>query len=130
MQAEAEFTRQETLLRQNVSAQSTFDIAKAKRDADRANVENMEGQLAVAQANLGYTKVLAPFDGIVTKHLISVGELVGDATATKLATIVQLDPIYVTFNMSEQDVLQIRENLKERRLDRRATQPRSRSISA
>ena len=117
VQAEAEFTRQETLLRQNVSAQNTFDQAKAKRDNARANVENAEGNLTVAQTNLGYTTVLAPFDGIVSKHLISVGELVGASTATKLATIVQLDPIYVTFNMSEQDVLQIRQNLKERRID-------------
>lgn len=117
VQAEAEFTRQETLLRQNVSAQNTFDQAKAKRDNARANVENAEGNLTVAQTNLGYTTVLAPFDGIVSKHLISVGELVGASTATKLATIVQLDPMYVTFNMSEQDVLQIRRNLKERRID-------------
>lgn len=116
-QAEAEFTRQETLLRQNVSAQATFDTAKAKRDNARANVENAEGNLTVAQTNLGYTTVLAPFDGIVSKHLVSVGELVGATSATKLSTIVQLDPIYVTFNMSEQDVLQIRQNLKDRRLD-------------
>ena len=118
VQAEAEFTRQETLLRQNVSAQTTFDTAKAKRDNARANVENAEGNLTIAQTNLGYTTVLAPFDGIVSKHLISVGELVGASTATKLATIVQLDPMYVTFNMSEQDVLQIRQNLKERRVER------------
>jgi multidrug efflux system membrane fusion protein len=117
VQAEAEFTRQETLLRQNVSAQNTFDQAKAKRDNARANVENAEGNLTIAQTNLGYTTVLAPFDGIVSKHLISVGELVGASTATKLATIVQLDPIYVTFTMSEQNVLQIRQNLKDRRLD-------------
>lgn len=117
VQAEAEFTRQETLLRQNVSAQATFDTAKAKRDSARANVENNEGNLTVAQTNLGYTTVLAPFDGVVSKHLITVGELVGNGVATKLATIVQLDPMYVTFNMSEQDVLQVRENLKERRLD-------------
>ena len=117
VQAEAEFTRQETLLRQNVSAQATFDVAKAKRDSARANVENNEGNLTVAQTNLGYTTVLAPFDGIVSKHLITVGELVGNGVATKLATIVQLDPMYVEFNMSEQDVLQIRQNLKERRLD-------------
>ncbi len=117
VQAEAEFTRQETLLRQNVSAQATFDVAKAKRDSARANVENNEGNLTVAQTNLGYTTVLAPFDGIVSKHLITIGELVGNGVATKLATIVQLDPMYVEFNMSEQDVLQIRENLKERRLD-------------
>lgn len=117
VQAEAEFTRQETLLRQNVSAQNTFDQAKAKRDNARANVENAEGNLTIAQTNLSYTTVLAPFDGIVSKHLVSVGELVGASTATKLATIVRLDPMYVTFNMSEQDVLQIRANLKERRLD-------------
>jgi RND family efflux transporter MFP subunit len=116
-QAEAEFTRQETLLRQNVSAQATYDQAKAKRDNARANVENAEGNLTIAQTNLGYTTVTAPFDGIVSKHLVSVGELVGATAATKLSTIVQLDPIYVTFNMSEQDVLQIRQNLKERRLD-------------
>jgi RND family efflux transporter MFP subunit len=114
VQAQAEFTRQETLLRQNVTAQNTYDIALAKRDADRANVENAEGNLTIAQTNLGYTSVTAPFDGVVTKHLISVGELVGNGVATKLATIVQLDPIYVEFNMSEQDVLKIRDNLKKR----------------
>ena len=116
VQAQAEFTRQETLLRQNVSAQNTYDIALAKRDTAKANVENAEGNLIVAQTNLGYTTVNAPFDGVVTKHLQSVGQLVGDTTPTKLATIVQLDPIYATFNMSEQDVLKIRNNLAERRL--------------
>jgi RND family efflux transporter MFP subunit len=116
LNAEAEFTRQETLLRQNVTAQNTYDQAKAKRDSARANVESQEGNLVIAQTNLGYTTVQAPFDGIVTKHLISVGELVGNGMATKLASIVQLDPIYVTFNMSEQDVLKIRENLANRRI--------------
>jgi membrane fusion protein, multidrug efflux system len=116
VQAQAEFTRQETLLRQNVTAQNTYDIAKAKRDSIQASVDNQAANLTVAQANLGYTKVQAPFDGIVTKHLISVGELVGATGATKLATIVQLDPIYVSFNMSEQEVLTIRANLKDNRL--------------
>ena len=114
LNAEAQFTRQETLLRQNVTAQNTYDDAKAKRDSDRAAVENAQGNLIVAQTNLGYTTVGAPFDGVVSKHLQSVGQLVGDNTATKLATIVQLDPIYVEFNMSEQNVLQIRENLHKR----------------
>ncbi len=116
VQAEAEFTRQETLLRQNVSAQNVYDQAKAKRDNARANVENAQGNLTIAQTNLGYTTVSAPFDGIVTKHLVSVGELVGASTATKLATIVQMNPIYVEFNMSEQDVLKIRSTLNNRRL--------------
>ena len=116
LNAEAEFTRQETLLRQNVTAQNTYDQAKAKRDSARASVENNDGNLTIAQTNLGYTTVQAPFDGIVSKHLVSVGELVGNGKATKLATIVQLDPIYVEFNVSEQDVLKIRQNLANRRL--------------
>lgn len=116
VQAEAEFGRQQTLLQQNVSAQNVFDQAKAKRDSARANVENNEGNLIIAQTNLAYTTVSAPFDGIVTKHLVSVGELVGNGVATKLATIVQLDPIYVEFNVSEQDVLKIRANLKGKRM--------------
>ena len=116
LQAEAEFKRQETLLRQNVSAQNTYDQAKAKRDSNQANVENQSANLVIAQTNLDYTDVVAPFDGIVTKRLVSVGELVGATSPTKLATIVQLDPIYVTFNLSEQDVLNIRQNLANRRI--------------
>jgi RND family efflux transporter MFP subunit len=108
LNAQAEFSRQETLLRQNVTAQNTYDQAKAKRDSAAANVDNQTANLAIAQANLGYTKVQSPFDGIATTHLVSVGELVGSSTPTKLATVVQLDPIYVTFNLSEQAVLRIR----------------------
>ncbi len=112
---EADLQRQATLLKQNVSAQITYDQARAKRDSAAAAIDNQTANLAVAQENLSYTKVTAPFDGIVTKHLISVGELVGAGTATRLATIVQLDPIYASFNMSEQDVLNVRAALSDHR---------------
>ncbi|HLG46815.1 MAG TPA: efflux RND transporter periplasmic adaptor subunit [Reyranella sp.] len=112
LQAQAEFVRQETLLRQNVSAQNSYDQAKAKRDSAQASVENNQANLVIAQTNLGYTRVTAPFDGIVTYHLKSVGELVGSSTPTQLASIIKLDPIYVNFNMSEQQVLDIRAKLR------------------
>ena len=57
---------------------------------------------------------MAPFDGKVSAHLVSVGELVGSTNPTKLATIVQLDPIYVIFNVSQNDVLHIGETLRKR----------------
>ena len=114
--AQAEYNRQETLLRQNVSAQNTFDMAKAKRDSAAANVQNQDANLTIAKINLGYTRVTAPFDSVTTRHLISIGEVVGSSVNTKLATSVQLDPMYVTFNVSEQDVLNIRANLKDRRI--------------
>jgi RND family efflux transporter MFP subunit len=114
--AQAEFNRQSTLLRQDVTAQATMDQARAKRDSDQANVENQQAGLETAGINLNYTRVIAPFDGVVTRHLVSEGELVGATAATKLATVVQLDPIYVTFNVSEQDLLKVRQNLGQRRI--------------
>ena len=65
------------------------------------------------QLNLSYTQVKAPFDGIVTARQVSMGQLVGAGTTT-LATIVQLDPIYVNFNVSEQDVLRVRADMAKR----------------
>jgi membrane fusion protein, multidrug efflux system len=111
IQSGPEFERQATLLKQNVTAQNTYDQAKAKYDSDKANALNQTAGVALAGINLGYTHVTAPFDGIVTAHLVSVGALVGVSGPTKLATIVQQAPIYVNFNVSEQQVLQVRTNL-------------------
>jgi RND family efflux transporter MFP subunit len=118
VQAEAEFKRQATLLAQNVSAQNTYDQALAKRDSLRANLLNNQAGVTQAAINYGYTRVTAPFDGIVTNHLQSIGALVGYGSPTKLATIVQLDPIYVTFNVSEQDVIRIRQAAAKRGITR------------
>jgi len=107
--AEAEYKRQATLLAQNVSAQNTYDQALAKRDSLRAQAQNNQAAVTQAAINYGYTRVTAPFDGIVSNHLESVGELVGYSAPTKLATIVQLDPIYVYFTISEQQLIGIRE---------------------
>jgi RND family efflux transporter MFP subunit len=107
VQSKAEFQRQATLLAQNVSAQNTYDQAKAKYASDQANVLNQTAGVAIAGINFGYTHVTAPFNGVVTNHLVSVGQLVGVTSPTKLATIVQLDPIYVNFTVSEQQVLRV-----------------------
>src|SRR5262249_37896926 len=73
----------------------------------------------LAELNNDYAHVRAPFDGIVTARQVSVGEFVGGtSTPTVLATIVQWDPIYVTFNISEQDVLRLRAEIAKRGLTR------------
>ena len=58
--------------------------------------------------------VVALFDGIVTAHLVSVGELVGVSSPTQLATIVSLDPIWVNFNVNEVDEQRFREEMRKR----------------
>ncbi|MDI4664878.1 efflux RND transporter periplasmic adaptor subunit [Xanthobacter autotrophicus] len=111
VQAEAEYNRQAQLAKQDFASQATLDQARAKRDSAVAEVANAQASLVLAQINLGYTQITAPFDGAVTAHLQDVGALVGYSGPTKLATIVQLNPIWVWFTLSEQEVLHIKEHL-------------------
>ena len=113
-QLSAEYNRQASLGRSDFASQSAVDQARASRDAMQANLNNAQAGVTVAAINLGYTRVTAPFDGVVTAHLVSVGALVGVGGPTKLATIVQLDPIYATFTVSEQQVLRIKAAMAKR----------------
>jgi RND family efflux transporter MFP subunit len=115
-QAEADFKRQSDLVSRQAVSQATLDQSTSSRDNAQANLQQAQANTKIAAVNSGYTNVVAPFDGIVSAHLVSVGELVGAASPTQLATIVQLDPIYVNFNLNEQDVLRIRAEAKRRRL--------------
>src|SRR5439155_10981626 len=112
--AEAEFLRQQQLQAKDVSSQANLDNARANRDTSRANVLQAQADSQTAEINLGYTTVSAPFDGVVTARLVSLGELVGGDHANQLASIVQVKPIWVWFNVSERDVQQIRAALGAR----------------
>ncbi len=115
-QAELDFQRQSDLVARQAVSQATLDTSTANRDNARANLQQAQANTSIAQVNYGYTKVTAPFDGIVSAHLVSVGELVGAASPTQLATIVAQDPIYVNFNVNEQDVLRIRAEARRKGL--------------
>ncbi len=106
--ADAELGRQSQLGQRDFSSRAQVDQSRAKRDTSAADVDKARADLQTAAINLSYTHVTAPFEGVVSAKLASVGDLVGVTGATKLATIVQLDPIYVTFNAGERDVLAIR----------------------
>lgn len=105
--AQANFARQESLQRSAVASVQALDDARAQRNSAQANVAEAAANTQLAAINYSYTRVLAPFDGRVSAHLVSVGDLVG-TQPTKLATIVQIHPIYVTFNVSEREVIRIR----------------------
>jgi RND family efflux transporter MFP subunit len=112
-QTEAEYQRQTDLASRQVASKAALDNALANRDSAQAKFQQARADTQQAAINYGYTQVKAPFDGIVTARQVSVGELVGSgATPTVLATIVQLDPMYVNFNISEPDVLRLRAEVK------------------
>ncbi|WP_245310279.1 efflux RND transporter periplasmic adaptor subunit [Bradyrhizobium jicamae] len=114
-QAEADFKRQQELVQRQAVSQATLDTSTSTRDNAQASLLQAQVNTKIAAVNYGYTNVAAPFDGVVSAHLVSIGELVGASTPpTQLATIVALDPIYVNFNVNEQDVLRIREEARRR----------------
>jgi RND family efflux transporter MFP subunit len=113
-QAEADFKRQQELVQRQAVSQATLDTSTSTRDNAQASLLQAQVNTKIAAVNYGYTNVTAPFDGVVSAHLVAVGELVGVSSPTQLATIVALDPIWVNFNVNEQDVLRIREEARRR----------------
>jgi RND family efflux transporter MFP subunit len=116
-QSETDYQRQSTLVSRQAATEAALENSTANRDNARATLLQAQANTSIAEVNYRYTKVVAPFDGIVTAHLVSVGELVGAASPpTQLATIVALNPIYVNFNVNEKDVLLIRADAARRGL--------------
>ena len=116
-QAQAAFERQAELVGRQAATQANYDQALATRDSSQSSLTQAEINTRLAALNLEYAHVTAPFDGIVTARQVSVGQFVGSgASPTLLATIIQHDPIYVNFNVSEQDVLHIRADMARRGL--------------
>jgi len=115
--AKTEVVRYTALLKKDAATQVEVDNWVYQRASAEAQLLSAKAQVALAELNLGYTEVRAPFDGIVGKHLIDPGNVVGGSgQQAALAEITQLDPIYMVANLSEQQVTQIRQNLNQHRL--------------
>jgi RND family efflux transporter MFP subunit len=107
-QADLDYNRQKDLVARQAVSQATLENSTSTRGNAVAGLDQAKANTEIAKLNYSYTNVAAPFDGVVSAHLVSVGELVGAASPTQLATIVALDPIYVNFNVNELDVLKVR----------------------
>ncbi|MEK0082471.1 efflux RND transporter periplasmic adaptor subunit [Benzoatithermus flavus] len=101
--ARLEQQRTERLVSSSAAAKAVLDQRNAELEAAEAKLAAAEAQLRDAELNLGFTRVTAPFKGRISNRRVDVGNLVSDQTL--LTTIVQLDPIYLAFDMSEADFL-------------------------
>jgi RND family efflux transporter MFP subunit len=106
-QTQAEYDRQVELQNRQVASKAALDNAVANRDSAAAKLQQAKSDTALADLNYTYTRVIAPFDGIVTARQVSLGEMVGATSPTVLATIIQLEPIYVNFNINEQELQRV-----------------------
>ncbi len=105
--ATIQFARYSDLLLQKAAAQSDVDNWRYQRDTARANLQSAQAQRELAQLNLNYTLVAAPFNGRIDRKLQDVGSLVGSGSNTLLAQINRVDPIYVYFNISDTDLARL-----------------------
>jgi membrane fusion protein, multidrug efflux system len=115
-EAQVDLARYQQLAKTNAISQQQAQDQQYTVEQDEGTVKVDEANVETATINLGYTRVLAPFDGIVTNHQVSVGTFVGGAstTPTTLATIVQTDPLYAYFTASEPQVLALRRDRAQR----------------
>ena len=101
--ANTEVKRYTALEKKGAAAQVVVDNWNFQTKKTEAELASAKAQVDIAKLNLGYTEVRAPFDGQMGKHLVDPGNTVGGAgQQTVLAEILQLDPIYVVTNLSEQ----------------------------
>jgi multidrug efflux system membrane fusion protein len=112
LQADADLKRKQDLVKTAAVSIAQVDESRAKRDSTLGALEQAKGQVAQARRNLDYTTIVAPFDGTVSARYVDPGAMVGAGEPTKLATIVQQKPIYVKFNIDEQQVLTVREQMR------------------
>jgi RND family efflux transporter MFP subunit len=123
--AKRELDRGLTLNQSQAVSDQIVDQRRQALQAAHAAEAQAEGALKAAQLNIEFTHVLAPITGRVSRHLVSVGNLVqgsDNGASTLLTTIVSLDPIYIYFDTDEATYL------KNNRLWSEGKRPSSREI--
>jgi RND family efflux transporter MFP subunit len=104
--AEAQVSADQASLEQaNADYESSILAARANTLAAKSDVQN-------AAINLGYCRITSPFDGRISRRAYDVGNLVGDGSATVLATVYKDEPIYAYVTVSENDLLRFRSMAK------------------
>jgi membrane fusion protein (multidrug efflux system) len=104
--------RFQELAKQNAVSQQERDDAFAALKQAEADVAAGKAAVQTAQINLNYTKVTAPISGQIGRSSVTAGALVQQGQAGAMATIQQLDPIYVDLTQSTTELLQLKRDLE------------------
>jgi membrane fusion protein, multidrug efflux system len=108
--------RQQKLLATHVIAPQDYDSAYAAMKQAEADVAAYKASVETAQINLAYTKVLSPISGRIGRSSITEGALVSNGQSRALATVTQLDPIYVDLTQASSQLLRLERALNNGQL--------------
>ncbi|MBY8259120.1 efflux RND transporter periplasmic adaptor subunit [Vibrio fluvialis] len=109
-QAEFQAKRYRELVAKKSVSQQDYEDAQASYKEALASVEASKANVNSAQINLGYTKIAAPISGRIGRTLITEGALVTANQTDALATIQQLDPLYVDLSQPSNELLKLRQS--------------------
>ncbi len=104
--ASIQLARAQELLRTNAGSVATRDDRQAAQQTAQGAMISADADLRTATINLGYTTISAPISGRIGRTSVTKGNVVNPQSGV-LATIVSVDPIYVTFPVSERDLLEL-----------------------
>ena len=113
--------RYKELLPDKAVSQQEFDDAAAAEKQNQAEIEFWKAMVETARINLGYTRVTAPISGRIGKSAVTEGAIVTAYQPMALATIQQLDPIYVDVPQSTTELLRLKRRLEDGRLNPNGT---------
>ncbi|QTD47499.1 efflux RND transporter periplasmic adaptor subunit [Ottowia testudinis] len=116
--ASAMVTRYRPLVAANAVSKQEFDAAVAAEKAAQAQVAAGRAAVRTASISLGYATVTAPIAGRIGRSLVTEGALVSAQEGTQLATIQQINPLYLNITQSAAEVLKLREALQAGQLAR------------
>lgn len=108
--------RYKELLADKAVSRQDYDDAAAATEQAKAEIEYWKAAVEAARINLGYTRVTAPIGGRIGRSSFTDGALVTAYQAAALATVQQLDPIYVDVTQSSAEMLRLRQHLEAGRL--------------
>lgn len=108
-QATLKAQRYQSLVARNAISKQDYDDATAAQERAAADVAAAKAALQTAHLNLDYATVTAPISGRIGRALVTEGALVGQGEATPLATIQQLDPVYVNLTQASIELLRLRQ---------------------
>ncbi len=114
--AQLTINRYKPLLGTKYISQQDYDTAAATAAQTAAAAQSAAANVETARINLAYTKVTSPISGRIGKSSVTEGALVASAQTTALATVQQLDPMYVDVTQSSEDFLRLRAELESGQL--------------
>lgn len=116
LQAEMKAKRYKPLVETNAISKQEFDDVTATQKTAAADLAAAKAARATAKLSLGYATVTSPISGRIGRAQVTEGALVGQNEATPLATVQQIDPIFVNMTQSSTEILQLQRALADGQL--------------